>query len=122
MSKTENYTILNLTNFAAAYQIDPTIGYLTKEVARGENASLNLALVTPGTHEVHHHKVSDEIDYVISGQARMTIDGEVLLIKPGDLIYLPASTVHDFEAIGKENLQLLVIFAPPLKENDRIFV
>jgi quercetin dioxygenase-like cupin family protein len=52
----------------------------------------------------------------------MTVDGETQIVKSGDLIYLPAGTVHAVDVLGTENFLALVIFAPPLNETDRIFV
>jgi hypothetical protein len=39
-----------------------------------------------------------------------------------NLLPIPAGTVHDFEAIGTENLLVFVAFAPPLGEKDRHLV
>jgi quercetin dioxygenase-like cupin family protein len=119
----EKYSALNLFKFLEENPIDRKLGFLAKKAAFGKNARIDLTQLAPGTHfGVHYHSVSDEIDYVIQGQANMTIDGEVRPIKSGDLIYIPPSTVHGFDALGNENLQVLVVYTPPLDEKDRIFV
>jgi quercetin dioxygenase-like cupin family protein len=123
MADNSKYTFLNLTKFAEENPIDPKIDFLIKQAALGTNASIDLSQVAPGTHfGAHYHNASDEIDYVIQGQANMTIEGEVLFIKSGDLIYVPASTVHSYDILGDENFIALVVFAPPLNESDRTFV
>ena len=58
----------------------------------------------------------DEIYYVVSGSARMSIaqqNGEPLdrEVRSGDLIFVPARQEHRFHSI-REELTLLVIFAP----------
>ncbi len=119
----EKYPLLNINKFIEENTIDRKIGFLTKQTVLGKNASINLTQLAPGAHfKAHYHSISDEIDFVIQGQANMTIDGEVRPIKPGDLIYLPPGTVHGFDALGTENLLVLVVFAPPLDEKDRTFV
>jgi mannose-6-phosphate isomerase-like protein (cupin superfamily) len=64
----------------------------------------------------------DEIDYVIQGQANMTLDGRYYPVQAGDLIYIPPFTVHDFTALGNETLRILVVFAPCFDVKDRIYV
>lgn len=123
MAANSKYTFLNLTKFAEENPIDPKLDFLIKQAALGKNASIDLTQVAPGTHfGAHYHNASDEIDYVIQGQANMTIEGGVLSIKSGDLIYLPASTVHSYDVLGDENFMALVVFAPPFNESDRTFV
>jgi mannose-6-phosphate isomerase-like protein (cupin superfamily) len=123
MLQSGNYTLINLTKFAAENPIDPKIGSLSNQVVLGENASVNFAQLAPGSHfGAQYHSNSDEMDYVIQGQANATLNGKVILVKAGDMLYLPAGTVHDFEALGNENLQVFVVFAPPLGEKDRHLV
>jgi mannose-6-phosphate isomerase-like protein (cupin superfamily) len=118
-----NYTLLNLTKFAAENPIDPKIGSSSNQVVLEKNASVNLAQLAPGSHfGAQYHSNSDETDYVILGQANATINGEVFPVKAGDMLYLPAGTVHDFEALGNENFLVFVVFAPPLGEKDRHLV
>jgi mannose-6-phosphate isomerase-like protein (cupin superfamily) len=118
-----NYTLLNLTKFAAENPIDPKLGSLSTQVVLGKNASVNLAQLAPGSHfDAQYHSTSDETDFIIQGQANATINGEVLQVKAGDLLYLPSGTVHDFEARGTEKLLVFVVFAPSLGEKDRHLV
>ncbi len=117
------YILLNLNIFAEENPVDRKIGFLTKQTLLGDNESINLTQLEPGSHfKAHYHSISDEIDFVVKGQANMTVDGEVRPIKPGDLIYIPPGVVHGFDAFGDENLLVLVVFAPPLDEKDRTFV
>lgn len=119
----EKYTLLNLNKFAEENPVDLKLGFLTNEAALGKNASIDLIQLAPGTHfGAHYHSASDEIDYVVQGQANMTRDGEVHPVKSGDLIYIHPFTIHGFDAIGNENFRVLVVFTPPLDEKDRTFV
>jgi mannose-6-phosphate isomerase-like protein (cupin superfamily) len=120
---TENYTLLDLTKFAAENPIDPKLGSLSKEVVLGKNMSVNLSQIAPGSHfGAQYHSASDETDFIIQGQANATINGEVRPVKAGDMLYIPSGTVHDYEARGTENLLVFVAFAPPLGEKDRHLV
>jgi mannose-6-phosphate isomerase-like protein (cupin superfamily) len=119
----ENYTLLNLTEFAAESPIDPKIGYSIEQALLGKNASINLAQLAPGSHfDTQYHSASDEIDFIIQGQANATINDKVLSVKAGDMLYLPSGTVHNYEARGNEKLLVFVVFAPPLGKEDRHLV
>jgi len=96
------FTLVNLSQFAKENPLDPKIGALTKNMALGENASINLTQIDPGHHfGAHYHTARDEIDLIIKGEANMTIDGQGHLIKAGDLIYIPPGTVHDSSAYSR---------------------
>ncbi len=119
----EKYPLLNLNKFIEENIIDHKLGFLTKQALLGKNASINLTQMEPGAHfGSHYHSISDEIDFVIQGRANMLIDGKLHPIEPGDLIYIPPGTAHSFDALGTENLIVLVIFAPSLDESDRTFI
>jgi mannose-6-phosphate isomerase-like protein (cupin superfamily) len=66
--------------------------------------------------------MSDSIEFIIQGQANMTIEGETQLVKSSDVIYIPAGTVHALDVLGTENYLAFAVYAPPLNETDRIFV
>lgn len=54
----------------------------------------------------------DEIYYVVKGRSDLTVDGETVAIKPGDILYVKKFARHLFSNIT-EDLSLLVVFAPP---------
>jgi len=62
---------------------------------------------------MHYHQYSDEITYCIKGQAIINVSGKELVMKAGDLMYIPALMLHGSEVTGNETLQLISIFAPP---------
>ena len=69
-----------------------------------------------GTTDTQTPHAEDEVYYVVSGSARMSIaqeNGEPLdrEIRSGDLIFVPARQEHRFHTITEEVI-LLVIFAP----------
>jgi oxalate decarboxylase/phosphoglucose isomerase-like protein (cupin superfamily) len=72
--------------------------------------------------KMHYHQYSDEITYCIKGQAVMNVSGKELVMKAGDLMYIPALMPHGSEVTGNETLQLISIFAPPFNGKDRIYV
>ncbi len=53
----------------------------------------------------------DELYVVMSGRARMTVDGDVRDVRTGSVIFVAAGAVHRFHDID-ERLVLVVAFGP----------
>ena len=81
--------------------------------------SLAEARLAPGRATTpHHHKVTEEIYYILSGSARMTLAGESRLVVPGDAIAIPPGLVHTIENTGGEELVFLCTCAPGYEHTD----
>jgi len=65
-----------------------------------------------GTTDPQNPHNEDEIYYVLHGTATIRVGNESQIVKPGSLIFVPAGVEHKFHDI-KEDLTLIVIFAPP---------
>lgn len=114
---------VNLIDLAQQKSVDTKDGFNITQVASGKNASVNLVMGSPGSIlKMHYHQYSDEITYCIKGQAVMNVSGKELVMKAGDLMYIPALMPHGSEVTGNETLQLISIFAPPFNGKDRIYV
>jgi quercetin dioxygenase-like cupin family protein len=119
----DQFTMVNVFQITEENPIDPKIGYLRKEVISGKKASVNVTVYMPGAISgAHYHNATDEIDYVIMGQANLTLNGKDYPVKAGDLIYIPPFNVHDYRAVGNETFQIMVFFTPAFGGNDRIYV
>ncbi|MEI6103299.1 MAG: cupin domain-containing protein [Methanothrix sp.] len=115
--------LVNLIDLAQQKSVDTKDGLNITQVASGKNASVNLVMGPSGSIlKMHYHQYSDEITYCIKGQAVMNVSGKELVMKSGDLMYIPALTLHGSEVTGNETLQLISIFTPPFDGKDRIYV
>jgi quercetin dioxygenase-like cupin family protein len=123
-NQSENSTeMVNLIDLAQQKNLGTLAVLNITPVASGKNASVNLVMGPPGSIlKMHYHKYRDEITYCIKGQATMNVSGKELMVKVGDLMYIPALTLHGSEVTGNETLQLISIFAPPFDGKDRIYV
>jgi mannose-6-phosphate isomerase-like protein (cupin superfamily) len=114
---------VNLIDLIQQKSEDTKDGLNITQVAAGKNASVNLVMGPPGSIlKMHYHQYSDEMTYYIKGQAVMNVSGKELLMKSGDLMYIPALTPHGSEVTGNETLQLISFFAPPFNGKDRIYI
>ena len=93
---------------------------LDLSVAPVANHSLaEASLPAGGQTERHHHKVSEEIYYLLEGEGRMEIDGEERDVAPGDAILIPPGARHRIEAHA--DLRFLCCCAPPYQDGDTHF-
>ena len=119
----DQFSMVNIFQIAEENPIDPKLGYLRKEVLLGKNASVNLTLYMPGISSgAHYHNATDEIDYVVLGQANLTLNGKDYPVKAGDLIYIPPFNVHDYRAAENDTFQIMVFFMPAFDGKDRVYV
>ncbi|RMG40462.1 MAG: cupin domain-containing protein [Candidatus Dadabacteria bacterium] len=56
----------------------------------------------PGTYFPDHTHRKEKIDGVISGKFRIKMGGNTYDLGPGDMIRVPAGSVHSAEVIGEE--------------------
>ncbi len=71
-----------------------------KMEARGYHVSRYV--YPPGTYFPDHQHSIDKIDAVLSGRFRMIVEGQEVILKPGDSIAVPRGTVHSAEVVGDE--------------------
>jgi mannose-6-phosphate isomerase-like protein (cupin superfamily) len=72
---------------------------------------VDLTIVPPGADIGRHtHGMDNEETYiVVSGQARMEVDGELIVVGPGDVIVNPPGGTHALFNPGPEALRLVVV-------------
>lgn len=73
--------------------------------------SAGLYVLPAGGEDLQTPHEEDEIYYVLSGSATISIDGEDTEVGPGATIFVARHVDHRFHSITEE-LRLLVIFAP----------
>src|SRR5438045_4965287 len=63
-----------------------------------------------------HQHPWDEAYFIISGQARFTLDGREVLANQGDFLHAPAGTVHGFQDASEAPAHVLFFDAPAAAE------
>ena len=87
-------------------------GRAYEEFLRHDSMSVGLYHLRAGEPDRQQPHTEDEIYYVISGEGRIDIAGEVSPVRPGSLIFVAKHVEHRFLDYP-EGLTLLVVFAPP---------
>ncbi len=78
----------------------------------GVRNQLGIAAVTHGPgegEEEHRHDDGEEVYYVVSGQAAVTVGDEQATLEARGLAFIPRGTVHGYRNSGSEALQILIV-------------
>ena len=81
------------------------------EFLRVPAMSLGLYRLGVGKSDTQFPHKQDEIYYVLSGKAKLDVNGKRETAVPGTILYIEASAPHKFINI-EEDLEVLVLFAP----------
>ncbi len=68
----------------------------------------------------HHHVKTEEIYYILAGQALMQIGDETAAVGPGDAIAIPPGSCHQITNTGEDVLRFLCCCAPRYQHEDTI--
>jgi len=86
-------------------------GKLYQEFLRVPDLSAGLYVLEAGAADPQQPHREDELYYVVSGRATMTVGDEQRAVGPGSLVFVAAGVAHRFHDIT-ERLELLVVFGP----------
>lgn len=94
----------------------PAGGPLTFK-ARGEQTDGALTVfenvIAPGDGPpMHFHEQEDESWYVLEGELRFKIDGELSRAPAGSFVFVPRGMPHCFQGVAEGSTRILVIFNP----------
>ncbi|MFI5805597.1 cupin domain-containing protein [Streptomyces sp. NPDC051561] len=76
------------------------------------NMSAGLYALDAGESDSQQPHNEDEIYFVVSGRAAITVGMETTQVARGSVVYVPAGVAHKFHHIA-EDLRVLVVFSPP---------
>jgi len=81
-----------------------------------KNVSMGMNITEVGSEiPVHSHEASEEVLFLISGRAKLIIEGEgEWEIGPETAFYSPVGVKHRLVNIGDEPLKLVWVYCPPL--------
>lgn len=60
----------------------------------------------------HHHSREAEAFYVITGTLRFSLDGRAVTLGKGDYLHAEPGLKYNFEALGPEPAEVLILYAP----------
>jgi mannose-6-phosphate isomerase-like protein (cupin superfamily) len=97
-------------------------GSAIRELHHSPAQSLAEATLAPGQATIlHHHRVSEEIYFVLDGTGLMELDGERRHVAAGDAILIPPGGRHTLANDGAAPLRILCCCSPPYSDDDTYF-
>ena len=106
---------MDVVNQKEAVPFTTADGSTIRELLAHRNSSIRKqslaeARLAPGAATTpHYHAVTEEIYYILVGQAKMTLGEETSIVGPGDAIAIPPGQRHTIENTGNEEL---IFFVP----------
>jgi len=86
-------------------------GRLYEEFLSVPDLSAGLYVLEAGAEDPQSPHGEDELYYVVTGRARVTVGGATRDVVPGSMVFVGAQVPHRFHDI-LERLELLVVFGP----------
>ena len=103
----KNWQVFDLNEIRAQLKGKP-VEYL--EFLNVSALNCGVYFLAAGSTDMQSPHDDDEVYLVLSGKARMRLDGTERDVGPGSLLYVSATTEHSFFEI-EEDMTLLVMFA-----------
>ena len=75
--------------------------------------------IQKGGYMPYHTNSVEHEQFVLSGEAKVVIDGEEFRAKKGDVLFIPAGIPHSYESVGEEDYEFLCL-VPNLKDEVKI--
>ncbi|MFP3989278.1 cupin domain-containing protein [Streptomyces sp. E11-3] len=79
---------------------------------RERHMSVGLYALDAGQTDPQQPHRQDEVYFIASGRASVTVGTETTTVGRGSVVYVPAGVPHKFHHIS-EDLRVLVVFSPP---------
>jgi len=79
-----------------------------------ESCSACVIRVAPGdkVRPAHSHPHGEEVIYIIRGEGRVLVAGEVSPVRTGSVVLFPRGAVHMLHNTGSEEMKVVCFFAP----------
>jgi mannose-6-phosphate isomerase-like protein (cupin superfamily) len=111
---------MEVESLASAEPFTTKDGSTIRELHHTDEQSLAEATLEPGqSTERHYHARTEEIYFLLEGEAEMEVDGDRRHVAPGDAVLIPAGARHQIRA--ETPLRFLCCCAPPYSHDDTYF-
>lgn len=98
-----------------------TCGFRTRLITEKDCDSVGISHLKISDAQKHYHEKTTEFYYVTNGEGELLVNDKLIPLKKGTIVMIKPGTIH--QAISHNNLEVLIIMAPPLGEvNDQIYV
>jgi mannose-6-phosphate isomerase-like protein (cupin superfamily) len=94
-------------------------GQSTRPVTRADTSVCNLHVTLIKDSVRHYHKECTEVYLLLEGRGRMELNGDVIDVEPGTVVYIEPYTRH--RLWSEEGVRTVVFGVPALDPDDEFF-
>jgi mannose-6-phosphate isomerase-like protein (cupin superfamily) len=87
--------------------------FFRQTLVTGEHAQVVAMTIQPGEEIGEETHEGDQILFFVHGEGEAVLDGASEPVRPNDMVFVPAGTLHNFVNNGSEPLRLITTYAPP---------
>jgi mannose-6-phosphate isomerase-like protein (cupin superfamily) len=87
--------------------------YFRQTIVTGEHSQVVVMTLQPGEDIGEETHDGDQILFFVEGMGEAVLDGETSSVRPNDMVFVPAGTLHNFVNTGGLKLRLVTTYAPP---------
>jgi mannose-6-phosphate isomerase-like protein (cupin superfamily) len=84
-----------------------------RTIVTGEHSQVVVMAIQPGEDIGEEMHEGDQILLFVEGEGKAVLEGQSEPIRAGDLVFVPAGTLHNFVNAGPEPLRVVTVYAPP---------
>jgi mannose-6-phosphate isomerase-like protein (cupin superfamily) len=84
-----------------------------RTIVTGEHSQVVVMTIQPGDDIGEETHEGDQILLFVEGGGTAVLGGDSEPVGPGDLVFVPAGTLHNFVSEGSAPLRLVTIYSPP---------
>jgi mannose-6-phosphate isomerase-like protein (cupin superfamily) len=88
--------------------------YFRQVLATDKNVQVVIMSIPPGGEiGAETHPDNDQTLYLVEGAGQVVLDGQAAEYSAGDLVLVPAGTLHNFVAGADEPMKIITTYSPP---------
>ncbi len=73
-----------------------------------------MSISAGGEIPVENHEGSDQMLYIVRGEGEVIIEGEMMTVRSGYAVFIPAGKTHRVKNTSGRELKLFSVYAPPI--------
>jgi len=117
MSATKGYLVRRLQD---APTVRSECGQSTRPLTSPETTVCNLHVTFIKDSVKHYHKECTEVYYILEGRGKMELNGDVVEVEPGTVVYIEPFTAH--RLWSEAGVRTVVFGVPAMSPEDEYFV
>ena len=87
--------------------------YFRQTLVTGEHSQVVVMTLQVGEDIGEETHEGDQILFFVEGEGEAVLEGESSPVRPNDMVFVPAGTLHNFVNKGDDKLRIVTTYAPP---------